>query len=429
MVTGKKWLQTALILIVIGLGGVELLDAARPMRPESVLANSGGMDALLHDPVTNMASISVVLKGPSPATTAARNAILGTKTNGQDLAGQAALSYLAGEALYWSTFDRLRSGAIKTNQVSQMPRADIILKYLDAWNCACQMGTNGGTRMRQVVANRLKTLLATSTFGAALPEDVKIQVVHRFVDEIEKQKESPVRWTPDQKAGIYANMGIAQRLPQQIPLELPEDREALQAALALAMAMHQPTQAVRFASALEVRYAEHLRRDSNLWYQVYRAYQCSRSPRALPCLRAVAAQNHCHYLELYDLVMSTRTNKPDKEMLEYLAAYLQSTRGEEPRQVAAVRSVAHRMFAAGFFDEALCLMDRYYPNDAYFDITLTKIRGQCFEKQGRTNEAISAYTQHEWYKSAEDRESRDAQFCLERIHSLGVKVSVEIKDK
>ncbi len=133
MVTGNKWLQIFLILMLIGWGFVEFLYAARPMRPESVLASSGGMDALLHDPVTNMALISVVLKGPSPATTVARDAILVAKTNGQDLAGQAALSYLAGEALYWSTFDRLRSGAIKTNQVSQMPRSEIILKYLDAY--------------------------------------------------------------------------------------------------------------------------------------------------------------------------------------------------------------------------------------------------------------------------------------------------------
>jgi hypothetical protein len=423
MPTYKNRMLVVLILLMIGCWSGVRLEAARPMRPAGVLEKGGGIEELLKDPVTNMAAISLVLKGPSSATAAGRNAILNTKINGHNLASQAALSYLAGEALYWATFDRLRSGSIKTNQMSEIPRAEIIAKYLDAWTYSCQLGTDPGPRIRSYVLNRMKMLLSTTVFGASLPVGVKEQVVTRFIDVIEKQNDEPSLWSRHQKAGIYANLGIEQRLPIQIPKELPADREGLRSAMMLALAMHQPTQAVRFASVLEDRYAGYLRCDSNLWYEVYTAYRDAGSSRALPCLRALAEKNPVRCLELYDLSLKMETNKLNATMRDYLKCYLMTAQGKEPMQAGAVRAVAHRMFNEGLYVETLEIMERYYPTNAFWDITFTKLRGQCYEKLGQTNDAINAYAQHDWYKSVRDRESHDGQFCLKRLKSLNAEAA------
>jgi hypothetical protein len=75
--------------------------------------------------------------------------------------------------------------------------------------------------VRVVAVREARGLLAGALFGKKLPPALKKKIVSEFIDPISKDSDGPASWAVVQKARVFRNLGIGDRLEFHLPNPLP----------------------------------------------------------------------------------------------------------------------------------------------------------------------------------------------------------------
>jgi len=424
---GKRRLRFWLtILALVGVLSIQELEAGERSTPATVLSAAGGVDSLFQHPVTNMAKICVCLKGPSPFTDTIRTRILETKADDGSPIAKAALSYMKGEARYWMAFDRFRSLTSKTDVNSDA--RNIVGAYLNSWMLVRKADNAQKGALRRAIIGRLKTLFSTGIYGARLPPDLKEQVVETFIDHSEKERDGPKSWSCRERARIYLNLGIGDRVLSQLPKEIPDNPDSLRDAMLLAVGLKRSDQAVLFASALDNAHAEYLRRNVGVWYEVFRVYRDNGSPRTLGCIRAIAEKDPAGYLELYEVSQKLEVGIQEVERVRYLDRYVRLSSSTEESGPWAVSAAAQRLFRAEQYQGTVDFIDRHSPvSEGFRGAVLWQIKGRCYEQMGRRADAVKAYRRCVDLAEGTGYADRLTAACSKRLIALGAIEEKEVK--
>ncbi|MEI6809298.1 MAG: tetratricopeptide repeat protein [bacterium] len=413
------------IVLLIGEMTLPLLCAGARKTPEMVLASAGGIEALLLNPVSNVANICVCLKGPGPSADAIRARILERRVGSGGPADAAALSYISGEARYWTAFDKFRS--MKSGASVDSDARNIVGSYLDAWDMVCKVDGARKNSLRGAVIARLKTLFSTEVYGAALPIELKQRAVKTFVDVIEKETDGRQSLCSREMARVYVNLGISDRVSSQLPKQIPDDADSLKNAMMLAVGLKKLDQAGLYASALADRHAEYLRANVGVWYEVFRVYRDSGSPRTLDCIRAIAQKDPAGYLCLYDVSRKLEVDTEEDKRVKYLDSYVELSLASEKSLPRVVSAAAQRILRAKQYQSAIDFIDRHCQGwETTGGAVLWQIKGRCYEEMKRPEDAVEAYRRCVDLANGTRYADRLTRECSQRLTALGAVEKKEV---
>jgi tetratricopeptide (TPR) repeat protein len=362
------------------------------MPPQKLAERAKESEKLLEDPVENRRRIVAYLVRPGLK---ARQELLehfeNDLTQATSVEDEASLQYLIAETHYWGIFKEAR----KKRDVSIIEGAPqvVIPAYLRAFELVRKAGAEeSAALLRADIIDRLRRLALSQLFGAALSQELKKQMITRFINPLEKAEDGPRSWTIQTRAKVYGNLGIGDRLSSLIPDEIPEDPDALHDAMTAAWSLRRRREALRFAEALEER--EDLTAGTTA-YETFKVLREMGSPRALPLIKTIASNHAQAYLDAYALSRTAEPDLSEAKRFEYVETFLQTRLKEDPASRRPYLKASGRLIRLGEYANALKVIDRYLDNhegDRNRDIAhLLYRRGRCYEDLERTEEAVAAY--------------------------------------
>jgi len=305
---------------------------------------------------------------------------------------QAALQALMGEVCYWAAPAKAR--ALGSPRPFREVGSKAIPHFLSAWRSIAASEEEGGGELRRRIQLRLRSLVATRVCGAELSASLKKQVVSEFVDVVEASPEGESEnWTLEQKSRVYANLGIADRLLSDVPVDIPEEYADVVVALQTTSCL-QPRSAVRFAEALEDQHQKRLSHDLKTRYMVLDVYRTVEHERTLPCVKAICEQDAGGYLVLYDISRNLEKDLSHADRFKYVQEYLkragQACAGSLERFHLAIKPLV----AARDFSNALDVIEAGLtaPGLRTFShlARLHYSRALCYEQLGMKGDAVAS---------------------------------------
>jgi tetratricopeptide (TPR) repeat protein len=378
-------------------------DAARAQpraTPEQLRDLAKDADKLLADPVANRAQIVGVLIKPGTRPDAELVGLLEARLKQATSAEEkAAVHFLLGKTYYWGAFRQFRQ-THERKVFTQDVVGKVVGEGLAAFEAAQAIPAGqGAIGLRQDTAVDLCELFASNLYGESLSPELKRDAVTRFIDVLEKGEEGTRGWPADVRGKAYRNLGIAERLVQEIPAEMPTERAELHKAMKQAAAVS-PQGAVRFAVALEAKQDLTSADSESQAWDIFEVYRDAADPRALPWLKRVAEHFHGYYLPLFAFSRDAEPGLSVQERDKYLEAYVSWTEasvgkaGARESPWGACDKAASELLREGEYARALRYAERGLKQSPPLSPCLASLyfaKGRCHQGLRQPEQALTAF--------------------------------------
>jgi hypothetical protein len=289
-----------------------------------MLERAKGSDALWADPVSNCTAISAIFIKPGivPRESNLRR-LQGLLESSRLPTEKAALNYLLGETFYWGGL----TDVLNTRDKSCLAKMgdDVAGAYLAAWDTiCCESRTGAVVELRHTIVKRYCQVLGTKLCGGNLSPKIKQQVVARFIDQLDAAELSPACWRLADRAQVYRNLGIDQRLTNALSASMPSDFDGLWQALQTAWSLRDTNSTLRFVTALESHYGAELDKRAHARRELFRIYETCEDARAFACISACAKVDSAAWLDVYRYAVRQDPVFPLELRKDYVRRYLSS---------------------------------------------------------------------------------------------------------
>lgn len=382
---------TVMALLVAG----EPAFAVGRITPEKLAELAKDQEKWLADPVTNCTQICAYLIVPgaipeSQLLVRLQNDLKEAK----DTQTKATLLYLIAETHYWGTFNEFKK--TKNKDVFKNTAAKVIPAYLDAFDDASMAGKGKACdELRGRLVTRLSQLSTTSLYGETLPPDLKKEMVSRFINKVEGEKNGTASWTLEAKGKAYRNLGIADRLNGRIPAEIPANFTNTFEAMKLALSMGQKDDALRFAQAIEEKFPREIAGNIFKQFELFKVYRDTDHPRAMPCIKEICKKEPSGYLELYLYSKKAEPAMSADDRAKYLDTYVAEMEKSKGKSVLHYRMAVQELMKAEdykgtlrFTEEGLKMPDVSSGSHASY---LWASKGMSHKKLGENDKALEAF--------------------------------------
>ena len=293
---------------------------------------------------------------------------------------------VANEALYCRLQDR-------SAKPPEGWRKEMVDRYLVAFRMAA---AGSDTKLTAHISlqflGRVPSAIQTGAEGTELAK----RIVAEFIDPVEALPGVPLPET--QCVSAYKALGITQRLWAALPATPPEECDALDKALQMAVVRECREKAVLYADAAWKRHDQSLKPDSRRLLEAARVLSGTpgREADAWRRLQSFGEGSKAHWLDLYHLAPKVHPQFSRAERLALLGTYLKPGDNEKTGQVFNRHADVVRLLmeekayadALHYADLATALPQAAHER-SYRSFLITK--GDCLARLGRKDEARKAY--------------------------------------
>ena len=362
---------------------------ATPEQMQALRQESAGM---MEDPEAKYARIPALFMRGNPDESARLRTRFETRlAEAKTDHERAVLHFLVAEAVAnEALYCRLQARSAKPPEGWRKAVAD---RYLAAFKLAAAgSDTKLTAHISQQFLGRIPSAIQTGAEGTELAK----RIVAEFIEPVEALP--GVALPETQCVRAYKALGIIQRLWAALPATPPEESDALDRALEMAVACECQEKALLFADAVWRRYDQSLRPQSVRLLDAARVLAATpgREADAWRRLHFLGEATRTPWLDLYHLAPKAHPQFSRAERLALLDTYLKPADKEDRRQVLSRHAdVVRLLMDEGAYPDALHYADLAialpWANHERFYPSLFMAKGDCLARLGRKDEARQAY--------------------------------------
>ncbi|GEM_PF-5989976 len=316
---------------------------------------------------------------------------------------KAAYQYLTARGYYWQSFHKFK--AEKDRTIFDKARPKVIAIYLEAFTTINSIVLDDRKEnaaevfnLKGDIVNTFALLLGTNIWGGMLTAEEKKKVDSSYLQAVEKNEDLKRYLDPTLLAAVYTRFGLADRLNDRIPQELPDDYVKLLGLLEKNIGVVPTENLLPTAEKIEKNCAEKLDKDGHTQTILAGIYKPVDKEKSLALYIKAAKTLPEYNLEVY--IMTLHGTMPEKEREQYLQNYLDSSYAPKAKYdiQEAYERIAERLLQAKEHKECLKIIDRagkekFKGTEEYVGINniMSYRRGRCYEALGDKEKAYESY--------------------------------------